>query len=44
MLRGLAAADALAIVPPAGAESGVRIAVLDLPWRDVSRAEGQVGE
>lgn len=48
MLRGLAAADALAIVPPGGAESGVRIAVLDLPWRDVSRdvsrAGGQLGE
>jgi len=42
MLRGLAAADALAIAPPGGAESGVRIALLDLPWRDVSPAGGQL--
>ncbi len=37
MLRGLAAADALAIVAPAGVDWGVRLPVLDLPWRDASR-------
>lgn len=44
MLRGLAVADALAIVSPAGAASGVRVAVLDLPWRDVPRGGAQLGE
>ncbi|MGW6619468.1 molybdopterin molybdotransferase MoeA [Streptomyces erythrochromogenes] len=32
MLRGVAAADALAVVPPKGARSGQELEVLDLPW------------
>ncbi|MFI6657040.1 molybdopterin molybdotransferase MoeA [Streptomyces sp. NPDC050523] len=32
MLRGIAAADALAVVPPGGAGSGQELELLDLPW------------
>ncbi|MGW8360600.1 molybdopterin molybdotransferase MoeA [Streptomyces wedmorensis] len=32
MLRGIAAADGLAVVPPGGARSGQELTVLDLPW------------
>ncbi|MGW7362636.1 molybdopterin molybdotransferase MoeA [Streptomyces sp. NPDC054841] len=32
MLRGIAAAHALAVVPPGGARSGDELEVLDLPW------------
>jgi len=32
MLRGMAAADALAVVPPGGARAGQETALLDLPW------------
>lgn len=32
MLRGLAAADALAVVPPGGAAAGTSIRALPLPW------------
>ncbi|MFH8447373.1 molybdopterin molybdotransferase MoeA [Streptomyces sp. NPDC018026] len=32
MLRGIAAADALAVVPPGGARSGQDAELLDLPW------------
>ncbi|GAA0668733.1 molybdopterin-binding protein [Streptomyces thermocarboxydovorans] len=32
MLRGIAAADALAVVPPGGARPGQEAAMLDLPW------------
>ncbi|MEU1178876.1 molybdopterin molybdotransferase MoeA [Streptomyces sp. NPDC005820] len=32
MLRGVAAADALAVVPPGGARAGQRTELLDLPW------------
>ncbi|MFI5829561.1 molybdopterin molybdotransferase MoeA [Streptomyces sp. NPDC051578] len=32
MLRGVAAADALAVVPPHGARSGQELEMLDLPW------------
>ncbi len=32
MLRGVAAADALAVVPPRGARSGQELEILDLPW------------
>ncbi|MEU1276879.1 molybdopterin-binding protein [Streptomyces sp. NPDC005805] len=32
MLRGIAAADGLAVVPPGGARSGEELDVLDLPW------------
>jgi molybdopterin molybdotransferase len=31
MLRGLAAADALAVIPPGGAVAGDRVQVLPLP-------------
>ncbi|MFD3352273.1 molybdopterin molybdotransferase MoeA [Streptomyces fradiae] len=32
MLRGLAAADGLAVVPPGGARPGDEVEILDLPW------------
>ncbi|MFJ9633530.1 molybdopterin molybdotransferase MoeA [Streptomyces sp. NPDC091280] len=32
MLRGIAAADALAVVPPEGARQGQRAELIDLPW------------
>ncbi|MFD1662760.1 molybdopterin molybdotransferase MoeA [Streptomyces caeni] len=32
MLRGIAAADALAVVPPGGGHSGQELELLDLPW------------
>ncbi|QHF92606.1 molybdopterin molybdenumtransferase MoeA [Streptomyces sp. NHF165] len=32
MLRGVAAADALAVVPPGGAAPGTDVTVVDLPW------------
>ncbi|MFJ7129432.1 molybdopterin molybdotransferase MoeA [Streptomyces sp. NPDC098101] len=32
MLRGIAAADGLAVVPPGGARPGQELDVLDLPW------------
>ncbi|MFI7322554.1 molybdopterin molybdotransferase MoeA [Streptomyces venezuelae] len=32
MLRGIAAADGLAVVPPGGARAGRELEVLDLPW------------
>ncbi|MGW6703758.1 molybdopterin molybdotransferase MoeA [Streptomyces sp. NPDC054956] len=32
MLRGVAAADGLAVVPPHGARSGQDLEILDLPW------------
>ncbi|WP_369234556.1 molybdopterin molybdotransferase MoeA [Streptomyces sp. R21] len=39
MLRGIAAADALAVVPPGGARPGQELELLDLPW-----AMGGIGE
>ncbi|WP_367276714.1 hypothetical protein [Amnibacterium sp.] len=32
MLRGLAAADVLAVVPPGGASAGTRVRCIPLPW------------
>lgn len=32
MLRGLAAADAIAVIPPGGSTARGRVALLDLPW------------
>ncbi|MEV8565808.1 molybdopterin molybdotransferase MoeA [Streptomyces sp. NPDC051322] len=32
MLRGMAAADGLAVVPPGGARAGQHLEILDLPW------------
>lgn len=34
MLRGIAAAEALAVVPPGGARAGEPLEILDLPWAD----------
>ncbi|MEV7287801.1 molybdopterin molybdotransferase MoeA [Streptomyces sp. NPDC093252] len=36
MLRGIAAADALAVIPPGGAEAGQKTELLDLPWTGTS--------
>jgi molybdopterin molybdotransferase len=32
MLRGIAAADGLAVIPPGGVRSGTEVEILDLPW------------
>lgn len=40
MLRGIAAADGLAVVPPGGARAGQEVAILDLPWAQAGSAEG----
>jgi molybdopterin molybdotransferase len=32
MLRGVAAADALAVLPPGGVPPGTPVRLLDLPW------------
>ncbi|MGO4419750.1 molybdopterin molybdenumtransferase MoeA, partial [Streptomyces sp. MCAF7] len=32
MLRGVAVADGLAVIPPGGADRGSEVEVLDLPW------------
>ncbi|WP_306323791.1 molybdopterin molybdotransferase MoeA, partial [Streptomyces sp. CC224E] len=32
MLRGIAAADGLAVIPPGGAKEGQEVEILDLPW------------
>ncbi|MBB4894006.1 molybdopterin molybdotransferase [Streptomyces olivoverticillatus] len=41
MLRGLAAADALAVVPPGGAARGAEVELLRLPWQ--TEAAGSAG-
>jgi molybdopterin molybdotransferase len=33
MLRGIAAADGMAVIPPGGAAAGARTVVLDMGWR-----------
>jgi molybdopterin molybdotransferase len=35
MLRGIAASDALVVVPPGGARAGQELELLDLPWATV---------
>jgi molybdopterin molybdotransferase len=40
MLRGIAAADGLAVVPPGGARAGDELEVLDLPWTPSTAEEG----
>lgn len=40
MLRGIAAADGLAVVPPGGARAGQEVEVMDLPWGQVAAGEG----
>ncbi|MZD04960.1 molybdopterin molybdenumtransferase MoeA, partial [Streptomyces sp. SID5785] len=32
MLRGIAAADALAVIPPGGAQGAEEVGIIDLPW------------
>ncbi|MGW8761968.1 molybdopterin molybdotransferase MoeA [Streptomyces sp. NPDC055815] len=39
MLRGIAVADGMAVVPPGGARSGQELDVLGLPWRPASGVE-----
>ncbi len=34
MLRGIAAADGMAVVPPGGARAGQELEILDLPWTE----------
>ncbi|MFC9945400.1 molybdopterin molybdotransferase MoeA [Streptomyces pratensis] len=36
MLRGIAGADGLAVVPPGGVRSGTEVEILDLPWASAS--------
>ncbi|MCQ4083207.1 molybdopterin molybdotransferase MoeA [Streptomyces sp. RB6PN25] len=36
MLRGLAAADAMAVIPPGGAEAGAAVDILDVGWGSAS--------
>lgn len=38
MLRGIAAAEALAVVPPGGARAGQELELLDLPWSAATEA------
>ncbi|GAA0618391.1 molybdopterin-binding protein [Streptomyces crystallinus] len=40
MLRGIAAADGLAVVPPGGAKGGQEVEVLDLPWGQLGAGGG----
>lgn len=40
MLRGIAASDGLAVVPPGGAKPGQELEILDLPWTLPSSPEG----
>ncbi|MER0446858.1 molybdopterin molybdotransferase MoeA [Streptomyces sp. Edi4] len=40
MLRGVAAADGLAVVPPGGARAGQEVEILDLPWSHVGSGDG----
>nr|WP_262387085.1 molybdopterin molybdotransferase MoeA [Streptomyces sp. TRM49041] len=40
MLRGLAAADGLAVIPPGGARPGDELEILDLPWTASASAPG----
>ncbi|MFI1173972.1 molybdopterin molybdotransferase MoeA [Streptomyces melanogenes] len=40
MLRGIAAADGLAVVPPGGARAGQEVEVLDLPWGELGVGGG----
>ncbi|MCB5911329.1 molybdopterin molybdotransferase MoeA [Streptomyces pinistramenti] len=44
MLRGIAAADALAVIPPGGAERGTEVGILEFPWPAGGTAGGQDGE
>ncbi|MFE9553842.1 molybdopterin molybdotransferase MoeA [Streptomyces sp. NPDC006692] len=41
MLRGIAAADGLAVVPPGGARAGQEVEIIDLPWSASGSGEGR---
>ncbi|WP_428953518.1 molybdopterin molybdotransferase MoeA [Streptomyces sp. cg35] len=43
MLRGIAAADGLAVVPPGGAREGQEVEILDLPWSWGPATGGSLG-
>ncbi|MEU2956231.1 molybdopterin molybdotransferase MoeA [Streptomyces xanthochromogenes] len=40
MLRGVATADGLAVVPPGGARAGAEVEILDLPWTQAGSGGG----
>ncbi|MFI0817047.1 molybdopterin molybdotransferase MoeA [Streptomyces sp. NPDC021098] len=44
MLRGIAVADGLAVIPPGGAGRGVAVEVLELPWPTGTGEGGESGE
>ncbi|GAA2316245.1 molybdopterin molybdotransferase MoeA [Streptomyces kunmingensis] len=43
MLRGIAASDGLAVVPPGGAQEGQEVEILDLPWSWGPATGGSLG-
>ncbi|WP_052029021.1 molybdopterin molybdotransferase MoeA, partial [Streptomyces aurantiacus] len=43
MLRGIAAADGLAVVPAGGARKGQELEILDLPWAEPGGQYGELG-
>ncbi|MFD9904465.1 molybdopterin molybdotransferase MoeA [Streptomyces sp. NPDC059063] len=43
MLRGIAVADGLAVVPPGGARRGQELEILDLPWTEPGGLHGELG-
>ena len=44
MLRGVAVADALAVIPPGGAGRGTEVEVLELPWSSGVSGTGRSGQ
>ncbi|MGA4840743.1 molybdopterin-binding protein [Streptomyces sp. G45] len=42
MLRGIAVADGLAVVPPGGARRGQDLEILDLPWTEPGGSHGEL--
>ncbi|MFG2224646.1 molybdopterin molybdotransferase MoeA [Streptomyces sp. NPDC048644] len=44
MLRGIAAADALAVIPPGGAKRGTEVGILEFPWPADGTAGGPESE
>ncbi|WP_078510364.1 molybdopterin molybdotransferase MoeA [Streptomyces himastatinicus] len=44
MLRGVAVADALAVIPPGGAGRGTEVEVLELPWSSGTGGTGGSGQ
>ncbi|WP_216677789.1 molybdopterin molybdotransferase MoeA [Streptomyces sp. MNP-20] len=43
MLRGIAVADGLAVVPPGGARRRQEVEILDLPWTEPGGSHGELG-